>query len=73
MAYETYVRNNKRSNLISKNDLLTIELNSFTNLVKCRLPSCTVISELLNSFSSLRMAALSLGVNRVHGLSALRS
>nr|CAD7600970.1 unnamed protein product [Timema genevievae] len=40
------------------------------HLVRWRLSSCTSISELLNSFSSLRIAALSLGVSRVHGLSA---
>lgn len=42
-------------------------------LVRWRLPSWTAISEDLNSFSSLRMAALSFGVSLVHGLSARRS
>lgn len=43
------------------------------NLVNCLLSSWTSISLLLNSFSSLRIAALSAGVNLVQGLSARRS
>lgn len=42
-------------------------------LVNCLLSSWTSISQLLNSFSSFRIAALSAGVSFVHGLSARRS
>lgn len=43
------------------------------NLVNILLSSWTSISELLNSFSSFLMAALSAGVSLVQGLSARRS
>lgn len=73
MAYET-CRTTTEETEIDVNFVILIGIGCLvTDLVRCRLPSCTAISELLNSFNSFRIAALSLGVSLVHGLSARRS
>lgn len=61
------------SNTLNQRCIIVLDIANISNLVRCRLSSCTSISELLNSFSSLRMAALSFGVSLVQGLSARRS